>query len=165
MVQLVIDECFIIKFEIFHIFVPAIIVRPDNWALERWWRVTHVAIHELLYSIEMLIIIIFCSCCFHPSPSVHGQYVHNVSCPHRHHSLSLFTLLIFGTKCEGKFVPDDRMIHVASEHVQSSVLAWAGGRAGILTDSWQQDFERMCQPMTARSYDPATRWTTLNDRF
>ena len=34
-VQLVIDECFIIKFEIFHIFVPAIIVRPDNWALER----------------------------------------------------------------------------------------------------------------------------------
>ena len=34
-------------------------------------------------------------------------------------------------------MPDDRTIHVATDHVLPSVLAWAGGRAGRLTDSWQ----------------------------
>ena len=34
------------------------------------------------------------------------------------------SLLIFGTECEGKFVPDDRMIHVATEHVPCTVLDW-----------------------------------------
>ena len=45
------------------------------------------------------------------------------------------TLLIFCTKCEGKFVP----VAPTSKMLLSmcSVLAWAGGRAGILTDSWQ----------------------------
>ena len=37
---------------------------------------------------------------------------------------SVFTLLIFGTKCEGKFVHDNRLIHVATEHVQCTGLGW-----------------------------------------
>ena len=45
------------------------------------------------------------------------------------------TLLIFGKKCEEKFVPDDRMTHVAAEHVHCTGELRVGGRAGILTDS------------------------------
>ena len=41
------------------------------------------------------------------------------------------TLLIFGTKCEGKFVSDDRTIHVATEHVQCTGLGW--------WESWNTD--------------------------
>ena len=43
------------------------------------------------------------------------------------------TLLIFGTKCEGKFVPDDRTIHVATEHVQCTGLGW--------WESWETDWQ------------------------
>ena len=43
------------------------------------------------------------------------------------------TLLNFGTKCDGKFVPDSpTILYLLS---MSSVLAWAGGRAGRLTES------------------------------
>ena len=40
------------------------------------------------------------------------------------------TLLIFGMKCEGKFVPDDRSIHVATEHVQCTGLPELVGELG-----------------------------------
>ena len=43
------------------------------------------------------------------------------------------TLLIFGTKCEGKFVPDDRTFHVATEHVQCTGLGW--------WESWETDWQ------------------------
>ena len=71
------------------------------------------------------------------------------------------TLLIFCTKCEGKFVP----VAPTSKILLSmcSVLAWAGGRA----DSWQlcQPIRVMCQPMTGCSWDHATSWTTESDIF
>ena len=48
-----------------------------------------------------------------------------------------------------------------------SVLAWAGGRAGILTDSRQlcQPIRVMCQPMTGCSWEHATSWTTESAVF
>ena len=51
-----------------------------------------------------------------------------------------------------------------------SVLAWAGGRAGILTDSRQlcqpiRGKLRMCQPMTGCVWEHATSWTTESDNF
>ena len=47
--------------------------------------------------------------------------------------------------------------------INSSVLAWAAGRA----DSWQlcQPIRVMCQPMTGCSWDHATSWTTESDIF
>ena len=36
------------------------------------------------------------------------------------------TLLNFGTKCEGEFVPDSPTIHVATEHVQCTVSSGLG---------------------------------------
>ena len=78
-------------------------------------------------------------------------------------------LLSFGTKCVGKFVPDDCTIHVATEHVQCTGLGW--------WESWETDWQ-LCQPIRgklrfwknvstndSRLYDPATWWTTLSDRF
>ena len=41
------------------------------------------------------------------------------------HTLCI-TLLKFGTKCEGKFVPDSRTIHVATEHVHCTEAAGLG---------------------------------------
>ena len=82
---------------------------------------------------------------------------------HLHH-----TLLIFCTKFEGKFVP------VASTNKMQlsmcSVLAWAGGRAGILTDSRQlcqpiRGKLRLCQPMTGCVCKHATSWTTESAIF
>ena len=51
-----------------------------------------------------------------------------------------------------------------------SVLAWAGGRAGILTDSRQlcqpiRGKLRLCQPMTGCVWEHATSWTTESDIF
>ena len=51
-----------------------------------------------------------------------------------------------------------------------SVLAWAGGRAGILTDSRQlcqpiREKLRLCQPKTGCVWDHATSWTTESDNF
>ena len=51
-----------------------------------------------------------------------------------------------------------------------SVLAWAGGRAGILTDSRQlcqpiRGKLRLCQPMTVCVWEHATSWTTESDNF
>ena len=45
----------------------------------------------------------------------------------------LLTLSIFGTKCEGKFVPDDCTIHVATEHVQCTGMGW--------WESWDTDWQ------------------------
>ena len=39
-------------------------------------------------------------------------------------AFTYFTLSIFGTKCEGKFVPDDCTTHVATEYVQCADLGW-----------------------------------------
>ena len=78
------------------------------------------------------------------------------------------TLLIFCTKCEGKFVPvaPTRKMLLS----MCSVLAWAGGRAGILTDSRQlcqpiRGKLRLCQPMTVCVWEHATSWTTESDNF
>ena len=62
-----------------------------------------------------------------PSHERHGGNAMAVTCQ--------YTLLIFCTKFEGKFVP----VAPTSKMLLSmcSVLAWAGGRAGILTDSRQ----------------------------
>ena len=79
-----------------------------------------------------------------------------------------YTLLIFCTKCEGKFVP----VAPTNKMLLSmcSVLAWAGGRAGILTDSRQlcqpiRGKLRLCQPMTGCVWEHATSWTTEIDVF
>ena len=78
------------------------------------------------------------------------------------------TLLILCTKCEGKFVPvaPTRKMLLS----MCSVLAWAGGRAGILTDSWQlcqpiRGKLRLCQPMTGCVWEHATSWTTESAVF
>ena len=41
------------------------------------------------------------------------------------------TLLNFGTKCDGKFVPDSSTIYVSTEHVQCTGLVW--------WESWDTD--------------------------
>ena len=53
------------------------------------------------------------------------------------------TLLNFGTKCDGKFVPDSPMIYVSSEHVQCTAaagLGWWENRISI----------RLCQLMRGK---------------
>ena len=44
-----------------------------------------------------------------------------------------FLRTLLGTKCEGKFVPDDCTIHVATEHVQCTGLGW--------WESWETDWQ------------------------
>ena len=83
-------------------------------------------------------------------------------------TLSECTLLIFCTKCEGKFVsvaPTRKMLLS-----MCSVLAWAGGRAGILTDSRKlcqpiRGKLRLCQPMTGCVWEHATIWRTESAIF
>ena len=79
-----------------------------------------------------------------------------------------YTLLKFGTKCEGKFVPDSPTIHVATEHVQCTAAAGLGW--------WENRISsRLCQPIrnydfesyvsTNDSWEHATSRTTESDIF
>ena len=83
------------------------------------------------------------------------------------------TLLNFGTKCEGKFVPVSPTNNVATEHVQCTAAAglgwWENKQNNQQTVSANKKktmiLKVMCQPMTGRSQEHATHQTTESDVF
>ena len=78
------------------------------------------------------------------------------------------TLLNFGTKCEGKFVPDSPTNNVATEHVQCTAAAGLGWWENRISSRLCQPIRGklwFCQPMTGCSWEHATSWTTESDVF